>query len=386
MLPSLEADFAKMLQEQLTGVLKNHGRVTILVAGRTGVGKSTLINAVFQGEMATTGVGRPVTMHTREIVKEGVPLAIWDTRGLEVKEYNNIIESLEQLIQQRSKDADPDKHIHVAWVCIVEDSARVEDAEIHLVEMLARYVPVVAVITKAKSDNGFRQSVQDLLPLARNVVRVRALETVLDDGYVLKPMGLEELVELTMELVPEGRRNAFAAAQRISLRQKILRAHSVVASASTIAAGVGATPLPFADALLIVPIQVSMLAGISAVFGMPVTTAFLTTLISGTLAGTTGTILGRATVGALLKIIPGAGTVLGGTISAATASLITAGFGEAYIATLQSLFAKNPDQLPTPQEVVTVFREQLKNSTIFQRKPSKQPAERSANDENFASG
>jgi hypothetical protein len=35
------------LQDQLDSVIKKRGRVNVLVAGRTGVGKSTLINAVF---------------------------------------------------------------------------------------------------------------------------------------------------------------------------------------------------------------------------------------------------------------------------------------------------------------------------------------------------
>jgi len=360
MLPSsIDADFAKMLQEQLSHVIKVRGRVNILVAGRTGVGKSTLINSVFQGEMATTGQGRPVTMQTREISKEGIPLSIFDTRGLEVKEYAAIIQALEKLIKERSKDENPDRHIHIAWVCIVEDSARVEDAEMHLTEMLANYVPVIVVITKAKSDSGFRVKVQELLPEARNVVRARALETTLDDGYILKPMGLEELVEATMEVVPEGRRNAFAAAQRVSLKQKMSRSHTVVVSAATTAGGIGIAPIPFADAALIVPVQVAMLAGISAVWGLPVTTAFLATLISGAITGSAGTILGRAAVTGLLKLIPGAGTIVGGTISAATASVLTTAFGEAFITALYFLMKDNPDKIPAPQEIIAAFKEQL---------------------------
>lgn len=60
----------------------------------------------------------------------------------------------------------------------MEASRRVEDAEIKLVEMLDKYIPVVGVITKCGSDNGFRQTVQELLPKTRNVVRVLARDGV----------------------------------------------------------------------------------------------------------------------------------------------------------------------------------------------------------------
>ena len=71
------------LVEILTTAMKDAqarvGHVNVLIAGRTGVGKSTLINSVFNSELATTGQGKPVTQTTRLIQKEGVPLRIWDT-------------------------------------------------------------------------------------------------------------------------------------------------------------------------------------------------------------------------------------------------------------------------------------------------------------------
>ncbi len=74
-----------------------------------------------------------------------------------------------------------------------------EDGDIQVCEMLARYVPVVAVVTKARSDQGFRDEVQRLLPQARNVMRVRALAETDDEGHTLQPRGLTELVDITME-------------------------------------------------------------------------------------------------------------------------------------------------------------------------------------------
>ena len=357
---SEQFSLAEEIQKAMADAIQKRGRANLLIAGRTGVGKSTLVNAVFQGRLATTGQGWPVTQHTREITKSGVPLSIFDTRGLEMADFAATLAQLESLIDERGRSADPSQHIHVAWVCISEDSRRVEDAEVQLVAMLeARRLPVIAVITKARADQGFRATVQELLPTVRNVTRVRALAEEFDDGHTVAPMGLAELVELTSEVIPEGQRNAFAAAQKADIEQKRRRAHTAVGLAATTAAGIGAVPIPFADALALIPVQVSMLASITAIFGVPLEQGFLATLIAGAATGSGATVAGRAIVGGLLKLIPGAGTVMGGVVSAATAAAMTSAFGEAYIATLALLFARREGEPPTPEEITTTFRRQL---------------------------
>ncbi len=361
-----ENDFNVLLKQKLEEALKQRGKVNIVIAGKTGVGKSTLVNAVFQGDLAETGDGRPVTKATREIKKDGIPLSIFDTRGLEVSEYRNTIQDLEKLIQDKRKSEDPNQHIHIAWVCMMEGSRRVEDAEIELVEMLDKYIPVVGVITKSMSDNGFRQTVQELLPQTRNVVRVLAKETVLDGGYTMPAIGLDKLVELTMNLVPETQRDALAAAQKISIHHKLQRAHALVGGAGLTAGSAGAVPLPFSDALAIIPIQISMLAGVSSVWGLPVSTAFLGTLIGGAITSSAGTFVGRAAAGALLKLIPGTGSVMGGAISATVASTLTVAFGEAYITTLYVLTKDDPNRIPTAEEIRDEFIRQLKS---FKKEP-----------------
>src|SRR4051812_36776223 len=214
---SNDLNLAELAKKAMDEALRERGHVNVLVAGRTGVGKSTLVNAVFQGDFATTGQGRPVTAHTREITKEGVPLSIIDTRGLEMADYAASLAALRDFVAKRKADRDPNRHVHVCWVCVEEDLRRVEQAESELARAMAEHVPVVGVVTKARADRGFRAQVQELMPQARNVVRVRALREELDDGHVLEPMGLAELVNLTMEMVPEGHRRAFVAAQKVDV-------------------------------------------------------------------------------------------------------------------------------------------------------------------------
>jgi len=363
----MEHDFANIVKEKIEEALKSRGRVNVLIAGKTGVGKSTLINAVFQGDFAETGHGKPVTQNTREIVKEGIPLHIFDTRGLELAKFSETLQELDQLINQRAALTDANEHLHCAWVCISEDGRRVEPAETNLVAMLAKQrIPVVVVVTKARADEGFRATVQQLIPQASNVIRVRAKSEKIEGiEQILPPQGLKELVDWTMGVVPEGQRNAFAAAQKVDMRLKQNRAHLIVLGAATSAAAIGATPIPFADAALLVPVQIGMLAGISAVFGLPLSSAFLTTLVTSTIAGAGGTLAGRAIVSGLLLLIPGAGVILKGVISGTTAVLFTTAFGEAYIATLSSLIEEDPKNPPTPEQIAARLVEEMKKRNPF---------------------
>ena len=106
------------MKEEIEKAIRELGTCNVLIAGRTGVGKSTLINSTFHGRMAVTGHGRPVTQTARFIEKEGVPLGLWDTRGLEMTDFDETLEELMQLVEGRANDPDPKRHIHVAWLCV----------------------------------------------------------------------------------------------------------------------------------------------------------------------------------------------------------------------------------------------------------------------------
>lgn len=352
-------DFGKLIEDKLREAFEERGHANVLIAGRTGVGKSTLINSVFQGNLATTGQGRPVTENTREITKEGVPLSVFDTRGLEMADFSGTLGSLEKFVSDRRSEPDEKRHIHVAWVCVVEDSRRVEDAETELTEMLSKFVPVIGVVTKSRADQGFRAEVQRLLPQAKNVVRVRAIRERFDDGHSLAPMGLEELLELTIELFPEGHRSALAAAQKADLALKRNRANKVVALAAASSLAVGASPIPLTDAIPLVTIQVGMLARISAVYGLSFSSGFLSTLVTSTVGGAIATLTGRLVVGGLLKLFPGIGTVVGGAISGSTAAALTTSFGATYIASLDAVFARNAGKNPSEEEVLEEVQRRL---------------------------
>ena len=135
---------------------KKLGRANIIITGKTGVGKSTLINSVFGQDLAKVGVGTPVTKNIQEYTKDGIPISLFDTRGLELGNYQEIAKELKDEIGKR-RGADPDKHIHICWYCINDTSKRLEDCEFEFVRELSSSVKVIVVLTQSlnKEDKTF---------------------------------------------------------------------------------------------------------------------------------------------------------------------------------------------------------------------------------------
>ena len=77
------------------------GRFNLAIFGKTGVGKSTLINAIFGEEVARTGIGEPVTRGSHLYLDKIGFLGLIDTQGLEVgKDDRQIIKELDQAIRE----------------------------------------------------------------------------------------------------------------------------------------------------------------------------------------------------------------------------------------------------------------------------------------------
>lgn len=101
------------------------------------------------------------------------------------------------------------------------------------------------------------------------------------------------------------------------------KCHKIVHAASLTAAIVGCSPIPFSDALLLVPIQLTMMARLHKLFGQSWSESMGKSL--GKEIVVVG--LGKSAVGNILKFVPAVGTVAGATINATVASTITETLG-----------------------------------------------------------
>ncbi len=119
--------------EKMREVIKKEKPImNILLMGATGVGKSTLINALFGQEVAKAGVGKPITQHLEKYVDEEKGLILWDTKGIEDKDYNDTMQSIKKEMEDSFKTLDEKEAIDVAYLCVKETSSRVQERVIKL--------------------------------------------------------------------------------------------------------------------------------------------------------------------------------------------------------------------------------------------------------------
>ena len=315
------------------------GRFNLAVFGKTGVGKSTLVNAIFGESVAATGIGRPVTMGSHLYVHRTGKLGIYDTQGLEVgRDTARIIDELKRFIDV-SRALPFAEQVHLAWYCVRATDRRFEETEAAFIRELAGVgLPVILVMTQVPG----RRDQHGQLFLAPDTIelgsQIEAMGLPIDGGRAVmvnaladpftgvEQHGLLDLLDATFRCAPQEAAEALTAAQKIDPARKAAAAEKAVSAATAAATAAGFTPIPFADAAVLVPIQLGMMAKIANIYDIPMQRATVASLATTTVT----TQAGRAAATGLLKLVPGVGTVVGGAITGGVAGTVTFAVGTAW--------------------------------------------------------
>ncbi len=324
-------DIEREFQEKLEEIIAQIKRPTLLLCGYTGAGKTTLAQKIFGKNMIPDEdlkprlPGRPEykSYHNENIL-------LWDSKGLEPgSREKDFVKVTRDHLKQFAANADADRHIHLVWYCIQGEAGRITQTDLELIKSMG--TEVIIVITRLKTSDperleALKQSLMSEGISRRNIVTV-------DSG---DSNSLKRLINHSLERLPPIYCDAFISAQQIDLEKKKARAQLIIHGAAANAAVAGASPLPFAHANVITPIQIGMIATLALNYGMPTeqlkaSSVPMLTEVAGIYAATS-----------LTKHIPGFETVISGTIADALTEAAGQSVNQYYIACQDSIAAGEP--------------------------------------------
>ncbi|KAH7136237.1 hypothetical protein EDB81DRAFT_77274 [Dactylonectria macrodidyma] len=251
----------------------------ILVCGKTGVGKSTLINKVFGVEMTSESDSYDQGVHDINEAFESPlhpGLLIHDSRGWQAGSDTEL-ELIAKFLRHRAFQEDPAKALHVIWFCVDADVSRIEEADKRTFATIAQFshqVPVFVVGTKKDKLTGYRkmQLLEELMEKTDDYKEAKRLadekanqmaqaqfdelrhqlsqiEHYKADGYCClsknDDAGVKDLLSQTLGLIVDERVRLFCvAAQVVDVEQKINSAITECMRLGTHAIRTAAVPLP----------------------------------------------------------------------------------------------------------------------------------------------
>ncbi len=338
------ADVTRMYREEYAQALNALGRFNLAIFGKTGTGKSTLVNAIFGESVAATGTGRPVTTGLDYYVHPNAILGIYDSRGFETGEAGDrILAALEEIVSS-TRERGATEQIHAAWYTVRWSDRRFEDHQAEFVRRLHDLgLPVLFVLTQVPC-NSQGQIHEEALEFARYIAglglplagggRVFLTNARSDPFLGTVVFGLQELLDVTFDTIPEVAVAALSAAQQLDWGRKRQAAKRIIATGASSALATGATPIPFSDAAILVPLQIAMIARLTAAYGTTLPSAQLASLVGSLMLSSGATTAGRWMVSSLLRVVPGgqpAAMVISGTVAAS----MTTAMGWAWVAVLE---------------------------------------------------
>jgi predicted GTPase len=365
----------------------------LVLVGRRGAGKSSLVNALFGAKVAELGHVTAQTGKGRwyRYERGGGAMSILDTRGVQEgsvpAEADQAPSALESIAVELRTQA-PDVVVFVAKASEVDAAIDADlDALEHVYDEIRRghrlEPPLVAVVTHCdllepkgtRLHETERESPEDVAEKKRHVaaaehalarkidardkLRLRLVATLGTSVYMSwKSDGslrsderwrVDDLAVTLFRHLPDAGRAELARATQVRAVQEDL-ATTLIQATAAVCAGIGAAPIPFADTIPLTTLQAGLVAGIAWIGGRSADRKGAVEFL-GAMSANVGLALGlREGFRQLMKIIaPGGGSVVSATI-AFTGTMAIGAAAKAYyirgvsLADARRIFRRTPKE------------------------------------------
>lgn len=347
--------------------LLNNRNPRLMIAGRRGSGKSSMINAFVGEEIAKVGHIKAKTGQAKwyDIQKDDQVIEIIDTRGLgegsDPNEFDTAIDPRESLTNE-IKARYPDV---ILFTCkakevdarISEDLDDIEFIVGKISEIHSYNIPIIAVITHCDEltpknirlhnekdsqniadyneklervvtvENNIHKQVSSREYLSYNLIKTIGISAYMswrENGVIREDdrWRIEELLNYIFEELPDEAKLEFARITKIKKFQKKIT-DKITFGISSICAAIASTPIPVGDLAPITSLQISMIIMIAYVGGKKPSMKTAKEFLGAIGANIGAAFLFREAARALIKyIFPGGGNAISATIAyAATFSV-----------------------------------------------------------------
>ena len=186
--------------------------LTVMVLGKSGVGKTSLINKILNTN-APTGEGKFVTKETTPYTSNAMPfLRLVDTRGIEIAQQFGIQKMEEEavkFIDEQLKTGNYNNYVHCIWYCV--SGKRFEDVEINALNRIRAFyqgnkIPIIMVYTQSVDEESIERLKKYILKSidCNDFVKVLAHDIKSVGHQVIKSFGIEELISKTLARCKEA--------------------------------------------------------------------------------------------------------------------------------------------------------------------------------------
>ena len=184
--------------------------LSIIIIGKCGVGKSTLINSMLKEQLAKVGTGEIVTEIESSYKSENMPfLRFIDTRGIELSSdfgpkqiLKNTVEYIKNEQQSVIKSNNYNNYIQCLWYCF-KDS--IEPQEIEVIKELQenhKNLPLIIVYTNAVNKVEFQKMKNKINEKFDNIPFIPILAETIEG--VMNNYGLNDLFYKTINLCKQS--------------------------------------------------------------------------------------------------------------------------------------------------------------------------------------